>query len=358
MKKTVLLACMLAACTSGMAQGVDGNAAKITINEGLSFLPSTFTTDGKTYISIHSGNFYKPDAETLDITLYDEEFTPVHSFKLPQVENGMEYRIIDQRGWIHIIYPDDTELWSCTGEWSKTREDLNWDTPAIPMSFIDSDDADLYTSNYFYITQTLFNDDEEYEYLQPIYEYSQSKEERDQDGDVAIDYIETWYTPQLVGFKIMTVTGTELQRIDFDTHDGLDYYNESLEIIKINGKYYLCVDAYSKTTQDDDYSQYLFFYRINRETSSVQKVGAPIKGMSVRPRMQDRGGSFTVELDGDSNVERNVVVVNSAGQTVWEKKVPAGQKTVNISASRLSQGLNVVTVRGGKQPESCKVIVK
>ena len=140
---------MLAACTSGMAQVLDGNAEEIKINEGINFLPSTFTTDGKTYISIHSGDFYKPDAETLDITLYDEEITPVHSFKLPQVENGMEYKIIDQRGWIHIIYPDDTELWSCTGEWSKTREDLNWDTPAIPMSFIDSDDAD-------YIPLTIF----------------------------------------------------------------------------------------------------------------------------------------------------------------------------------------------------------
>lgn len=79
---------MLAACTSGMAQVLDGNAEEIKINEGINFLPSTFTTDGKTYISIHSGDFYKPDAETLDITLYDEEITPVHSFKLPQVENG------------------------------------------------------------------------------------------------------------------------------------------------------------------------------------------------------------------------------------------------------------------------------
>ena len=37
------------------------------------------------------------------------------------------------------------------------------------------------------------------------------------------------------------------------------------------------------------------------------------------------------------------------------KTVPAGQTSVNVSASRLGKGVNVVTVSGADGKESCKV---
>ncbi len=40
------------------------------------------------------------------------------------------------------------------------------------------------------------------------------------------------------------------------------------------------------------------------------------------------------------------------------KTVPAGQTSVNVSASRLGKGVNVVTVSGADGKENCKVIVK
>ena len=80
--------------------------------------------------------------------------------------------------------------------------------------------------------------------------------------------------------------------------------------------------------------------------------------VNVRPRVADRGESFTVDLGKGDNAARTVTVTNAAGQTVWQQTVPAGQQQVNISAARLGKGINVVNVSGGKQKESCKVIVK
>lgn len=81
-----------------------------------------------------------------------------------------------------------------------------------------------------------------------------------------------------------------------------------------------------------------------------------VTSMSVSPLMADRSENFTVELDEDNTVERTVT--NATGQTVWRQAVPAGLTQMTISAARLSKDINVINVSGGKQKESCKVIVK
>lgn len=83
-----------------------------------------------------------------------------------------------------------------------------------------------------------------------------------------------------------------------------------------------------------------------------------VTSMSVSPLMADRSENFTVELDEDNTVERTVTVTNATGQTVWRQAVPAGLTQMTISAARLSKDINVINVSGGKQKESCKVIVK
>ena len=353
MKKTFIFAFMLAVGVRGMAQGVDGNASLVSTGDIMS-LPSMFSFDGKTSLIMFTGDVYdyvRPD-EDANLIMYDDEMAPMLNFTPPKVENSLSYTVIDQREKLVIIYPDGYEDdRGFAGEWYQTRTDNGY---ALGMEFPEFYDLDQaiggYESFKMPVTQTLFNNDEEYEYIQPIYEYREEKYENDRDDDGGIDYIMMDYLPSLVGFKIMTVTGEELQRVDLDTR--FEYYGMSY-ILKINGKYYLALEGVFV-----DSECYTYIYKINRETSSIQQVGAPIKGMSVSPRTQGRGGSFTVELDGESNAEREVFVTDAAGRTVWRQTVPAGQKTVRISASRLGRGLNVVTVRGGKQGESCKVIVK
>ena len=79
--------------------------------------------------------------------------------------------------------------------------------------------------------------------------------------------------------------------------------------------------------------------------------------MRVSPTMAHRSDMITVELEGDSNKARQIRVVNAAGQTVKRVTVPAGQRSIQINAADLSQGLNVINVEGEKM-NTCKILVR
>ena len=170
-----------------------------------------------------------------------------------------------------------------------------------------------------YLTKKVFNDDDKYEYL----------------------------LDRGTGFDIMQDDGTLVQSVKIDGID--DGIGSDIDMINLGGITYLVVDVH-------DYTSY--FYRVNKTTTGVNSAQAPLQLVKVMPRVAGPGESITVELDGAGTAERNVTVTNSAGQTVWHKTVPAGQTSVNVSASRLGKGVNVVTVSGADGKESCKVIVK
>lgn len=57
--------------------------------------------------------------------------------------------------------------------------------------------------------------------------------------------------------------------------------------------------------------------------------------------------------------EREIAVVNAAGQTVFVTKVHAGDKSVTIDPGKLSRGLNIVkATNGNKAAEYCKILVR
>lgn len=174
-----------------------------------------------------------------------------------------------------------------------------------------------------YLTKKVFNDDDKYEYL----------------------------LARETGFDIMQDDGTLVQSVKIDDIEEMD--GGDIDVINLGGMIYLVINVY-----DNNYNQTSYFYRVNKNTTGVNSAQAPLQLVKVMPRVAGPGESITVELDGAGTAERNVTVTNSAGQTVWHKTVPAGQTSVNVSASRLGKGVNVVTVSGADGKESCKVIVK
>ena len=151
---------------------------------------------------------------------------------------------------------------------------------------------------------------------------------------------------RVTGFKIMSENGNVLQTINFN--DGDTYSDCDFSLYKLGNNVYLVAEAY--------YDKH-YLYRVTPTSTGVNSLKA-VMTVNVRPRVADRGESFTVDLGKGDNAARTVTVTNAAGQTVWQQAVPAGQQQVNISAARLGKGINVVNVSGGKQKESCKVIVK
>lgn len=189
-----------------------------------------------------------------------------------------------------------------------------------------SGDSDYAT---MYLTQTLFNNDEKFEYVVGI--------EADNNSGIS-------------GFKIVSEDGEVLQTVNFGMSS-----SEEVEIIEIGMNTYF---AFMMKENNDSWEYYINLYKINKsdDPTKVSVATAPVR-ISVSPRVAERNQDITVVAEGDG--VREVVVTDAAGRIVYSTKAAAGQQTVKINSHRLSSGLNVVSVKSadGKN-ENCKVIVK
>ena len=180
-----------------------------------------------------------------------------------------------------------------------------------------------------YLTQTLFNDDEKFEYL--IEPGSGTPTE----------------------LKVVSEDGTVLQTLKYPA--GVEVYRDEIDLFVVGSNKYLRIGV----SVDENGNEYMNLYKINKDAKDPSKVSiatAPMR-VSVSPRMASRNQDINVVAEG--NGVREVIVTNAAGQVVYSTKVAAGENNVRISSRRLSSGLNVVSVKGadGKE-ENCKVIVK
>ena len=347
MRRILFTSLMLAACAGAAAQNV-GEAPMATFYDygfwgHFVTIPAEFTKDGNGLFAL--SNNYLGEGYTSSFDIYNDDFEMVSTVTM-EVESYREYSIIKERG----SYTDPFEGTIYNGTWSERREYDDEKMTDVENIVVETNNLGS-DRNYIYITQTLFNDDEDYEYILPIVKVQKANTyEEDRDGNGEVDYIRNYYHGYKVGFNIKSINGNTLQTIDIEN----DRYIETIYLIMINDKKYLGIETYDI---NGEYIDELIIYPIKPNNTGINPLGAPMK-MKVSPRMADRSESFTVELDGESNAEREVVVVNSAGQTVWKQKVPTGQRTVTIGAARLGKGVNVVRVSGGKGAESCKVIVK
>lgn len=196
---------------------------------------------------------------------------------------------------------------------------------ALYVQMLNANSAD-YT---IYLTQTLFNDDEKFEYL--IEPGSGTPTE----------------------LKVVSEDGTVLQTLKFPA--GVEVYRDEIDLFVVGSNKYLRIGV----SVDENGNEYMNLYKINKDAKDPSKVSiatAPMR-VSVSPRMASRNQDINVVAEG--NGVREVIVTNAAGQVVYSTKVAAGENNVRISSRRLSSGLNVVSVKGadGKE-ENCKVIVK
>lgn len=244
---------------------------------------------------------------------------------------------------------DSTEV-RYTGEWEERKvipefhDDTSWGP--YSMDFIDYDENIRHgdeINERCYLSQTLFNNDDAYEYIRPLRVFTPTSYEADRDEDGEIDYIRTEYRMEVVGFEIVNENGKIIQTIKYDEH----HSDNTFSLIKVNGKYFISVGYYSST----DNSYYCAIYSFTPGTTNIRQVGQPIK-TSVRQNDE----LVTVEV-APSNAARQLTVTGTNGMTVCQQTIPAGQTTVQLDAARLAKGVNIVSVSGEKA-ENCKVIIR
>ena len=191
----------------------------------------------------------------------------------------------------------------------------------------------LYSGYYnpaLFYTQTLFNKDEQYEFLS----YS--------------DY--DWEKEIYRNVQIVNESGDCLYKFDRD----FDLFSEVL-LILIQNRSYLIV-----TCHDENNEEIRCVYEINKETNSINFVRETRGAMNIAPTIANHDAQITITLNEEnSNVARELVVTGVNGQLVECRYIPAGVNSVQIPASMLRSGMyNFTLQQKGQVVDNGKVIVK
>ncbi len=155
-------------------------------------------------------------------------------------------------GTICLTYCEYEEHY--TGEWETVEKD-SYKYGNITELFFEDYDENSYPDQNFCISQTLFNDDENFEYIVPA--YSGVTEDvtnvSDRDGDGIDDRQTIVRHPERSGFNVVSEDGTVLYSIDATGIDG---------VYRLNGKKYLVASDGNETT----------FYKIDSQAARISKV--------------------------------------------------------------------------------------
>lgn len=288
-----------------------------------------------------------------------------------------ESGILWQNGYLYSYYPEysDESIYAEDkvtfeyGEWVGV-DTTHWvSVQDYGIGFVDYD-ANQIISEIFSngdgvcLSQTLFNQDEKYEYLSFSYELS---EEYEYDGGPiappydhyeSCTYTEpkTFYQYSLYkSFNIMSEDGTILQTVTFPNgFEMMEYV--AAQIIQLSGEFYILCQGEMNDNET------LLIYKINRSSvgASVEQVCAPIK-VGAFPSIANRNQMITIQLSGDNagNNQTNLQVVDMQGKVLNQQTIPAGQTSTTIPAHRLSNGMNLIKItQGSKTIGTEKVIIK
>ena len=306
-----------------------------------------------------------------DLTLPDGEYN-TSDYYLPATFGKQCPRraYIVRNGYLYgcwLYYEAERNASYSYGEWvesgeTKTYEELvnyglgfiNYDTDQLMFDDENGDGLCL--------TQTLFNEDAQYEYLYfPISGYKRANYDN-YPNDPIYDRDESYtYTQEadlyhysvFAGFEIKSESGATLQSISFPN----GFIMESIggaEIIKLSNEYYILCSG----TMNENPA--MLVYKINRAAQSVQQLGAPVQ-MSAYPNPVNRNNTVTILLSGENagNGLTELQVTNLQGQVVDRHIVPAGQQQAIIPANNFAPGMNIIRVQqNGQTVGSAKIVAK
>lgn len=209
------------------------------------------------------------------------------------------------------------------------------------------------------ISQTLFNDDDKYEFILPEMAVFETTYEDWWDETTFV----TNYEHRVIGYRIVSEDGTILHKIILNEEKDPDM-ECSAYIMSIGEKNYLVIYYRASGTEDNFIEGYEVtrFYEIKKDSNgaNIQKVREMSGSMIIRPTVANRDEQITITLNEEnSNVARELIVTGVNGQLIERRDIPAGKNTVRISASMFSSGMyNFTLQKKGQIIDNGKVIVR
>lgn len=269
--------------------------------------------------------------------------------------NGYYWALVD--GKVHLIKPSYGTFVGENIEWSKVEGSEYTMTISDDIEgteFYDMDNS-ANADWKFSFSQTLFNDDDQWEYAVRQYKVVDITDDNRGYSDyyrVDDEHIymrrpagQTYETDKCVvmndaGNVCYTLTGG---------YKNLGYFggDEGYWVCRMNGKNYLVGNVYEN---GEDWE---VLYEIEKESSSIREV-TRVKGS----RVTDEEGALMVEVD-ESMAGSDVFVSNAAGQIVGRGHVKMGETNARIAMPTRTPGVYVVSLkRDGKTVDSHKMMFK
>lgn len=256
-----------------------------------------------------------------------------------------------------FVYPEDKLVWVKNEDTEQIIEEGTTHgsdyIPAIrDFEFTDYDNGSQGT--LLFVSQTLFNDDNDWEIVVPdiggsIRQNTPFFSGETEDGIVLTR--EVYYEPCIIAFNFISENGEVLFQIkatDGQSHLFLD------DVWKLNGKLYAHCEE-QVLDADNNYCHYDIIYEINTETNSV-KMMQKVKGENRFAKIAD--GKIYLSMGNDEKIQE-VMLTNAAGQLIYKKEVPAGFRDVQINAPHLNSGIyNLTLLRDGKPQKNQKIRIR
>lgn len=314
-----------------------------------------------TYFNVQteSGNIYFHGYRFLDTEVASDDSIIFHTI----TDSYKDLKFVWNKNLGNLTAIGTSYRDSYTGEWQKSLEDDNYDeeeewmdegiVPFCVGEFIGEMDGGIFA------TQTLFNNDEKWEFLRPAYKevaISDSYYERDRDGDGEIDYKQTRYTNRLKAYEVISEEGNVLSTIPVPEGDWCDPL-----LIQWDGEVYFGISVEDEIEQDGDYyyEEHMVIYSIDKNSSSVKKI-ASTPAMRVSPALAERNSTVNVTLDSETVKNGGeLIITDSNGRTVGRSHVEAGQTSVPVATDRMGSGVyNITLTEKGQKVENARIIVK
>ena len=209
----------------------------------------------------------------------------------------------------------------------------------------------------FYVSQTLFNEDEDYEYIVPKYTIVDESDVSSGDPDYAHEIVlsrrvtlSSGY-PAQTGFRVMSSDGSVIKDIDFEEGFLLDEYSNDQYLIVMGNKTYIAIDGEYK--DGESYQRGIVFYLVDGKETAIKQV----KTAPIKMKVTKRANTIDVHLL-NTDQPSNIVVTNMNGMTLAKQNARAGQSEVMINTTAPSGVYNVSRIQNGKVVDSSKVVLK
>lgn len=232
----------------------------------------------------------------------------------------------------------------------------------IRMCNINLNQGDGRANTYFEVSQTLFNEDDSFEYIMPKYKLSTSGNfPQHPIGGESESGLETTKSTliseqneiALAGFQVLSENGDVVSDITFD--DGFEGVINNMDcafLITIGNSRYLAFDGYCNSE-----SSTIFFKIDNKNNNAIEKVKIAPSKMKVFPTIVSNGSTINVNLGDDNKDGSDIVVTSVSGAPVRKIRIPAGQSSAKISAHTSSGIYCISRIQQGRIAETQKIIV-